>query len=48
MVFDVYEDFLNYGSGIYQYSTGARIGKHAVKLIGYGEENGVKFYICEN
>lgn len=39
---------MNYGSGIYTYQTGERIGKHAVKLLGYGEENGIKFYTCEN
>jgi cathepsin B len=48
VVFDVYEDLLNYGSGIYVRTAGERIGKHAVKIVGFGVEKGIKFYICEN
>ena len=47
-VFDVYDDFVNYGEGIYTHVSGDYIGKHAVKLIGYGIENDVKYYIGVN
>jgi len=44
----VYTDFLSYESGIYHHVTGSYEGGHAVKLIGYGEENGEKYWICAN
>jgi len=44
----VYSDFLSYNSGIYHHVTGRYEGGHAVKLIGYGEENGEKYWICAN
>lgn len=47
-VFDVYEDFVNYGSGIYHYVSGDYIGKHAIVLVGYGIENGTKYYTGVN
>lgn len=47
-VFDVYDDFVNYGSGIYTKVSGEYIGKHATKIIGYGIENDVKYYIGVN
>jgi len=34
--FTVYEDFLAYKSGVYQYTTGQELGGHAVKIIGWG------------
>jgi cathepsin B len=46
--YTVYEDFMNYKSGIYKHITGAQLGGHAVKLIGYGEEEGEKYWICAN
>jgi len=48
IAFEVYEDFMTYKSGIYQHITGGYLGGHAVKVIGWGEENGVKFWICVN
>jgi cathepsin B len=32
----IYEDLLNYKSGIYTQTTNEAVGGHAVKLIGYG------------
>ena len=32
----IYEDFMNYQSGIYKHVTGDEIGGHAMKLVGYG------------
>jgi cathepsin B len=38
MGLEIYEDFMNYKSGIYKQVTGENIGGHAMKLIGYGED----------
>lgn len=48
IAFEVYEDFLNYESGIYFHQGGKLGGGHAVKLIGWGEENGVPYWIAAN
>lgn len=37
--FMVYEDFVNYKSGVYRHTTGSRLGGHAVKIIGWGEDH---------
>jgi cathepsin B len=34
----IYEDFMNYGSGIYKHITGEEMGGHAMKLLGYGHD----------
>jgi len=46
--FLVYEDFLNYKSGVYQHVTGAAHGGHAIKVIGWGEENGTPYWLIVN
>jgi len=46
--FHVYADFMSYSSGIYHHVSGGYEGGHAIKLIGYGVENGVKYWICAN
>ncbi|KAL0248446.1 hypothetical protein GEMRC1_003682 [Eukaryota sp. GEM-RC1] len=46
--FSVYDDFLSYSSGIYHHVSGPFRGGHAVTLIGYGEENGQKYWTCAN
>jgi hypothetical protein len=33
---NVFEDFINYESGIYEHVGGQLIGGHAIKLIGWG------------
>jgi len=48
VAFEVYADFMSYSSGIYHHTTGSFEGGHAVKLIGYGEEDGQKFWTCAN
>lgn len=46
--FTVYEDFLQYKSGIYQHEYGNKIGGHAIKILGFGIENGVEYWLCAN
>jgi len=46
--FDVYEDFLTYKSGVYQHKTGSYLGGHAIKIIGWGVENGHNYWIVVN
>jgi len=46
--FSVYADFLTYKSGVYQHKTGQFLGGHAVKIIGWGVENGVKYWLIAN
>ena len=46
--FNVYLDFELYKSGIYHHVYGSNMGGHAVEFVGYGEENGVKFWIVKN
>ena len=36
MGLQIYEDFMNYESGIYKQTAGLQVGGHAMKLIGYG------------
>jgi len=46
--FSVYEDFLLYKSGVYKHVTGQELGGHAVKMLGWGIENGVKYWLMAN
>jgi len=46
--FTVYEDFLSYKSGVYQHTSGAALGGHAVKFVGWGVEAGVKYWLTAN
>lgn len=46
--FSVYEDFFTYEDGIYKYETGEYKGGHSVRIIGWGIENGIKYWICVN
>lgn len=45
----IYEDFYNYGSGIYVYTTGDLVGGHAMKLVGWNHtDSGELYWICQN
>ncbi|KAE8573219.1 Cat27 [Halyomorpha halys] len=46
--YTVYSDFMTYKSGIYSYVTGDVMGGHAVKLIGWGVEDGTPYWLVAN
>jgi len=46
--FSVYEDFLSYKSGVYQYTSGDFLGGHCIKIIGWGVENGLPYWLINN
>eukprot|EP00274_Cyanoptyche_gloeocystis_P000287 CAMPEP_0196661746 /NCGR_PEP_ID=MMETSP1086-20130531/45682_1 /TAXON_ID=77921 /ORGANISM="Cyanoptyche gloeocystis , Strain SAG4.97" /LENGTH=342 /DNA_ID=CAMNT_0041996783 /DNA_START=91 /DNA_END=1119 /DNA_ORIENTATION=- len=46
--FQVFSDFPQYKSGIYQQKSKDAVGGHAIKIIGWGSENGVDYWICAN
>ena len=46
--FTVYADFVHYKSGVYSHTTGSALGGHAIKIIGYGTENGSDYWLVQN
>ncbi len=46
--FIVYEDFMHYKSGVYKHVSGRQLGGHAVKIVGWGHENGQNYWIAQN
>jgi len=46
--FDVYSDFENYASGIYEHTGGSYLGGHAVRIVGWGTEGGKKYWKVAN
>jgi len=46
--FTVYADFPQYKSGVYQYTTGDELGGHAIKILGWGTEGGVNYWLVAN
>jgi cysteine peptidase C len=48
VAFDVYEDFLAYSGGVYVQTSSQYLGGHAVRLVGWGELNGVKYWKIAN
>ena len=46
--FTVYQDFANYVSGIYHHVSGGVEGGHAVRIVGWGVENGNKYWKVAN
>lgn len=46
--FTVYADFVTYKSGVYQHVSGSALGGHAIKILGWGEENGVPYWLVAN
>jgi len=46
--FTVYADFLSYKSGVYKHVTGSEDGGHAIKILGWGVENGEDYWLVAN
>lgn len=46
--YTVYQDFMTYRSGVYRHTSGSSLGGHAVVLVGWGEENGTKYWLIKN
>ncbi|GAB1606663.1 cathepsin B-like [Argonauta hians] len=46
--FSVYKDFLTYKSGVYQHVEGEFLGGHAVKILGWGTEDGTPYWLVAN
>lgn len=46
--FEVYHDFFNYKTGVYHHVSGDLAGGHAVKILGWGNENGTDYWLCAN
>ncbi|XP_038114094.1 cathepsin B-like [Culex quinquefasciatus] len=46
--FEVFDDFYQYKSGVYRHVTGTTRGWHVVRVIGWGVENGVKYWLIAN
>ena len=45
--FFVMADFMNYKSGVYSYQSGVQLGGHAVKVVGWGQDDGF-YWIVQN
>jgi cathepsin B len=50
IVFEVYQDFFNYKSGVYKHVSGGLAGYHAVKMFGWGvdQKTHAKYWILYN
>jgi len=46
--FTVYSDFPTYKSGVYKHTTGKALGGHAIKIMGWGTENGEDYWLVMN
>jgi len=46
--FNVYEDFMNYAGGVYHHVSGKLEGGHAVKILGWGHDQGMDYWLCAN
>ncbi|GMI18667.1 hypothetical protein TrLO_g4567 [Triparma laevis f. longispina] len=47
--FTVYEDFVNYQSGVYQHTSfSKKLGGHAIEIVGYGVEDGTPYWKVKN
>lgn len=46
--FQIYSDFNSYRTGVYRLTHGRLRGSHIVKLLGWGIENGTKYWLIAN
>ncbi|TNN13453.1 Cathepsin B-like cysteine proteinase [Schistosoma japonicum] len=44
----IYDDFVDYKSGVYKYLTGRLITIQSVRIIGWGIENDIPYWLCAN
>uniref|UniRef100_R4G4T0 Putative cathepsin l n=1 Tax=Rhodnius prolixus TaxID=13249 RepID=R4G4T0_RHOPR len=44
----VFEDLLSYKEGVYQHVHGKELGGHAIRIIGWGVENGKPYWLIAN
>lgn len=44
----MYADFPTYRKGVYQHVTGQELGGHAVKIVGWGVEDGKDYWLVAN
>uniref|UniRef100_A0A7E4ZYL0 Pept_C1 domain-containing protein n=1 Tax=Panagrellus redivivus TaxID=6233 RepID=A0A7E4ZYL0_PANRE len=46
--FQVEQDFVHYSSGVYSHGESNSTANHAVKLLGWGVEDGTPYWLCAN
>jgi len=46
--FTVYADFPSYKSGVYSHVSGGQLGGHAIRIMGWGVENGTPYWLVAN
>ncbi|XP_072041557.1 cathepsin B-like [Amphiura filiformis] len=46
--FTIYADFTSYKSGVYQHTSGEALGAHAIKILGWGTENNLPYWLVAN
>lgn len=46
--FMVYRDFMSYKSGVYKHLSGDLLGGHAIKVLGWGVEDGQNYWLAAN
>ncbi|ULT88063.1 hypothetical protein L3Y34_007334 [Caenorhabditis briggsae] len=46
--FTMYEDMYKYKSGVYRHTAGRLLGGHAIKIIGWGTQNGIPYWLIAN
>jgi len=46
--YTVYADFMSYKSGVYKHVSGGRKGGHAIKILGWGTEQGTPYWLAAN
>jgi len=46
--FEVYEDFLDYKSGVYSHTNGTLLGGHCVKILGWGVDGSTPYWLVAN
>uniref|UniRef100_A0A1B6G399 Peptidase C1A papain C-terminal domain-containing protein n=2 Tax=Cuerna arida TaxID=1464854 RepID=A0A1B6G399_9HEMI len=46
--FSVYEDFVQYKAGVYKHVAGKVLGGHAIRILGWGVEDGTPYWLVAN